>query len=81
MKNSPSVIKCIKSNKNVYCFGYPHKAGQYVTYYGKGTFDINKATVYGMEGNIVSLPFKDFDNNEWKKYYVIVPVEIVPKKK
>lgn len=88
-RNDACVIKCIKANRNRFGFGHTHKVGQYITYDGRGS-NINNAHVYGRDGDIGdsdsgreddnNIPFEDSDTDEWKKYYVVVPVEIIPRK-
>jgi len=85
-KNDACVIKCIKTNCNRFGFGYFHKVGQYITYEGMGSDDINAAHVYGKSGDVDindltgnDMPFEDFDTDEWNKYYVVVPVKIIPR--
>jgi hypothetical protein len=77
-----SVIKCIKDNRNKFGFGYYHKKNHYVTYSGKGSFDINDATLYGHDDDEYEIPFDDYDfEDNWKEYYKIIPINIVPVKK
>ena len=85
-KNDACVIKCIKSNRNRFGFGHFHKVGQYITYHGTASDDINAAHVYGKNGDgdiegwmDNNMPFEDFDTDEWNKYYVVVPVKIIPR--
>lgn len=45
-RNQKYIVQCLKGNNNRHGFGYRYKKGQYVTYSGKPTFDINEAYVY-----------------------------------
>lgn len=67
------VLRCIKSNKNKFGFGYSHSVGQYVSQSGRGATDINDAFIYG-ESQAESCPLED--HREWENYYRIVPVKV-----
>ncbi|MFA7218972.1 MAG: hypothetical protein WC119_00405 [Synergistaceae bacterium] len=71
------VVRCIRDNNNRFGFGYRHKKGQFVTYIGKGSFDINEAHIYkhNKNGDMVF----DETTDLWEKYYEYVPLIILTK--
>ena len=66
------VVKCIKSNKNKFGFGYSHKKGQFVSADGKGV-DMNRAYIYS-DDDECSL---NECYNGWENYYKYIAVTIV----
>ena len=77
-KNQKYVVQCIKGNNNRFGFGFRHKAGQYVTYDGKGTDDLNEASVYS--NSLDHYCTLDDLPKEWEKYYQYVPIKFVIKR-
>ena len=77
-KSDPYVVQCKKGNNNRFCFGFRHKAGQYVTFTGEGSFDLNDAYIYRDE--IDEPPLADWDREDYRDYYHIIPVKIERKK-
>ena len=72
MKTKNFVVKCIKSNNNLFLFGYEHKKGQFVTSKGSCSENINDAHIYS-ENNPCPL---DERSDNWEDYYQYVPITI-----
>ena len=73
-RNQSYVVQCIKGNNNRYGFGFRHKKGQYVTYEGRGTFNIHDSHIY-RNNDRDSCNLDECDGN-WMNYYQYVPIEI-----
>jgi hypothetical protein len=67
-RNQKYVVQCVKTSDLLFC-GYKHKAGEYVTFSGHGTKDINEAHIYTTN--------RGFLGNIEKKYYRFVPVKLI----
>jgi hypothetical protein len=72
--HSGYVVKCIKGNNNRCGFGYRYKKGQYVTYSGRPTYDLDSAYVYNDANIATSCALNDTDG--WEKYFIYVPVKV-----
>lgn len=77
------VMQCIKNCRGRFGFGCYHKKGQYITYSGKGSFDLNNAFIYSdlpkdiEEGGTNECPLMDGEQDEMFGYYKIVPIEVI----
>lgn len=79
MKTNKYVVRCKKTNKDIFGFGHNHKAGQYISLHDcKGTFILSNAMIFTKKKNdcgLIGLTKKVFGSS-WRDYYEFLPVVI-----
>lgn len=74
MKNRQKyVVRCVKPT-NAYGFGHRYRTGQFVTYSGKPTDDLQRAWVYINGDPELSCGVNDLEG--WEEFFEFLPVKI-----